>query len=1108
VLNDESPDVAQALVARQVQTHRTNVPMAHLGSAFAASMLIAMLWGAVPPKALLAWALLLILVIGGRTLSVRMQPRDVDDAAMNRAWLRRIRGGFLAHGIAWGFASVLPLPAGDMLHLAIVIVVLAGVTASAFTLTAFDPTAALLFGVPALGLLSARLFAQAEPLFWMLGLAVLAMLVFLVVAARRVQQVVRKYVALRTADAAQRQALHQSEDLLERAGALAGVGGWELDVETDALRLTLQAYRIHDNEPVARPTKEAFIRMYAPAEQALIRSDIEQAIHAGATFDRELPLVTPAGRSRWVRLLGNPQVEFGKVVRITGLVQDITDAKASELALASHHRLMASLVQHSQDGFWFVDAERNTTDVNPAMCRILGATREDMLGRNIYEFVDAENAAIFKVEVARRAQGIASEYDITLTRLDGTRVECHNSATPILDAEGDRIGTVGLWSDISDRKRAEALLRTTSEQLAIKSQALQVTLDSIEQGIVSVDADGRVSVYNRRTLELLDLPEELLSSRPTYDEVVEFQRRRGDLTEEASVIDANGERRYFMAGQYDAPSVYVRPSRAGAMLEIRSRYFPGGGMVRTFADVTGYVEAQRAARESEAQLRALLDAFPGYIVVDDAQTRYTYVNERTAALMGYPRDAVVGRTIREIHGEERAERILALVERAKAGEPITVETEYLENAHRPHVWLQVTHAIDADAETGRCDHFAFGIDISERKLAEQALIAARDEAERANRAKSQFLSSMSHELRTPMNAILGFAQLLASDRRYPLAPLQSDHVQEIMRGARHLLSLINEVLDLAMVETGKLKVSLEPVQVAELLQECIGLMQPLAREGTIDIRVLDAVPCDCFVVADRTRLKQVLLNLLSNAIKYNRAGGHVHIACRDEPDTIRIDVVDSGGGIDPDQQARLFQAFERLDAAQTAVEGAGLGLALSRRLLDAMGGEIGLDSEAGRGSTFWIRLPRAAAQAGVAAALAHTQPPDTTPAAPGRAHTVLYIEDNPVNVLLMEAMLSRIDNLRMRAASLPALGLQMATDERPDLILLDIQLPGMDGFEVLRRLRLNAATRAIPVIAVSANAMDADLRRGLEAGFARYLTKPLDMRQLLAAVESALAAAA
>jgi PAS domain S-box-containing protein len=530
-------------------------------------------------------------------------------------------------------------------------------------------------------------------------------------------------------------------------------------------------------------------------------------------------------------------------------------------------------------------------------------------------------------------------------------------------------------------------------------------------------------------------------------------------------------------------------------------------MVRTFADVTAYLEAQRALRSGQAELRALLDAFPGYIAVMDAKQVYTYANQRVATLFGAPREALVGRPVREVLGAAELERLLGYIAQVEAGQQITVETLYPASGHRTEpTWLQVTYAVGVAGHEGQRNTYAFGIDISARKAAELALTAAKDEAERANQAKSQFLSSMSHELRTPMNAILGFGQLLVADTAHPLVEAQREHVREILRGGRHLLDLINEVLDLAQVETGKLRISLEAVRTAELLQECLSLLRPLALESGIDLGLVDEAPCDGLVRADRTRLKQVLLNLLSNAIKYNRRGGEVRIACSANADGVRIAISDNGPGLGADAQARLFQAFERLEAVATPVEGAGLGLVLSKRLMDAMHGEIGLDSEVGRGSTFWIRLPSAAAPT---FGLGASMPPADAElgASPARGpRRVLYIEDNPVNVLLMEAMLAHVDDLQVITAALPAPGLRLALEERPDLILLDIQLPGMDGYEVLRRLRLDDATREIPVIAVSANAMPGDIEHGLAAGFVEYLTKPLDMQRLIAAVEHALAA--
>jgi PAS domain S-box-containing protein len=981
-VQDEQGDaIAQTLLVRKVQLHRDNLWMTHLGSMGAALVLAVMLRGAVPDRALVGWLALLAAVFGVRTVVGRIAPRAADELALNRAWLMRLRIGFLAHGIAWGLCSLLPLRENDPLHLGIMVIVMAGVMTSSFALTAFDLAAALLFGVPLCGLLSLRLFSNADPTYWTLGAAVLGVFVFLCVAAGRTHRVVRKYEALRLAEAAQAEALRSSERLLERTGETAGVGGWELDLATMGLRLTTQAYRIHDVAPVMQPTFEGFVGLYAPPEQAHMRAGLARVMTHGSSYDHELALTTRHGRQCWVRLIGHPQLENGKVVAISGVVQDITE-----------------------------------------------------------------------------------------------------------------------------RKCAEQKLQATSDQLAQKTQELQVTLDTISQGIVSLDAAGRARVFNRRALELLGLPDDMLGPNTTFEDVVRYQIARGDLNEDASFVDADGARHTIKGGRAYSPETYVRKTASGALIEVRTRQLADGGMVRTYADVTAYIEAQRALRSGEAELRALLDAFPGYIAVMDSNFVYAYANDRVAALLGHPREALVGRQVREVLGDTALDRLLAYTAKVDAGEQVTIETLYPANAYRADTWLQVTYAIGITSGEGRRNTYAFGIDISARKSAELALTAAKDEAERANQAKSQFLSSMSHELRTPMNAILGFGQLLAGDTSHPLTEPQREHVRQILRGGQHLLNLINEVLDLAQVETGKLRISLEPVRASELLQECLALLRPLARESAVDLGVVDDASCNCLVGADRTRLKQVLLNLLSNAIKYNRAGGEVRVACTLERDSLRIAISDNGPGLDDEQRARLFQAFERLEASGTSVEGAGLGLVLSKHLMDAMRGEIGLESEVGRGSTFWIRLPLAAAPAfGLGAAMPPARAADASPRA-ASPRKVLYIEDNPVNVLLMEAMLARIDGLQVSTAVLPGQGLQLAVNERPDLILLDIQLPEMDGYEVLRRLRLHDATREIPVIAVSANAMPGDVEHGLAAGFVEYLTKPLDMQRLIIAVEHALAA--
>ncbi len=377
---------------------------------------------------------------------------------------------------------------------------------------------------------------------------------------------------------------------------------------------------------------------------------------------------------------------------------------------------------------------------------------------------------------------------------------------------------------------------------------------------------------------------------------------------------------------------------------------------------------------------------------------------------------------------------------------------------------------------------------------------AKEEADRANNAKSEFLSRMSHELRTPMNAIMGFAQLLESDRETPLTPDQADNVREISHAGLHLLELINEVLDLARIETGRIELSLEPVEMRSLIGECKALLLPLSSERGIELTLkIDGTGT---VQADRLRLRQILLNLLSNAVKYNCDKGSVHISCQPvAEDKVRISVRDSGRGIGAEALPRLFKPFERIESAYDGIEGAGIGLALTKRLVEAMSGSIGVESVVGQGSTFWFELPAAEAKDySPSVVRADTALQNTYVA----THTVLYVEDNPANLRLVRKIICTHTRLLMLDARTAEAGLEVAIAQHPNLILLDINLPGMSGFEVLRHLQDNPATCDIPVVAISANAMERDIKKGLAAGFADYLTKPLDISKLLSLLDTLL----
>lgn len=397
--------------------------------------------------------------------------------------------------------------------------------------------------------------------------------------------------------------------------------------------------------------------------------------------------------------------------------------------------------------------------------------------------------------------------------------------------------------------------------------------------------------------------------------------------------------------------------------------------------------------------------------------------------------------------------------------------------------------------------YFFVHDIAQRKQNEARLIKAKEEAERANEAKSRFLSRMSHELRTPMNAIIGFGQLLEADFNHRLVPEQLENVGEIINAGKHLLKLINEVLDLAHVESGQLRFKMETIQVREVVKEGVALLQPLIDEREIQIKL--GMGCDCNIRVDRVRMRQIVLNLLSNAIKYNYHGGHIEIGCQSDNGKAKLYVRDSGSGIPADKLAYLFEPFERMVSPYDAVEGSGIGLAISKKLTEAMGGEIGADSQSGKGSLFWVSFPKADNDESVSSS--STPSSSLSPSKSKSACcTMLYLEDNPANLRLVQKIIAKYSQLTLLDANLGKLGLDMAQKHLPDLILLDINLPDMNGFEVFRQLQADPKTRSIPVVAISANAMESDLQRGRAAGFVDYLTKPLDIKKFLTMIDSIL----
>ncbi|MEX2272612.1 MAG: ATP-binding protein [Vicinamibacterales bacterium] len=397
---------------------------------------------------------------------------------------------------------------------------------------------------------------------------------------------------------------------------------------------------------------------------------------------------------------------------------------------------------------------------------------------------------------------------------------------------------------------------------------------------------------------------------------------------------------------------------------------------------------------------------------------------------------------------------------------------------------------------------------TERQRLDHVLQEKNVELERANLAKSDFLSSMSHELRSPLNAILGFAQLMKIDRG-AITPSQSARVDHILHAGWYLLELINGILDLAQIESGKLQLSREPVSLAEVMIECQTLVEPERQTRGIHM-TFPHFDVPCFVDADRVRLKQVIINLLSNALKYNRPdGGTVVVSyTTSTAGHVRISIADTGAGLPPEKLAQLFQSFNRLGQETGNEKGTGIGLVVSKQLVELMGGLIGVESVVDKGSVFWIELNAAAPAADFSQSDGVLSPALSQAVSGAPVRTLLYVEDNPANLALVEQLLGLRADLQLLSARDGTEGVRRSREAQPEVILLDINLPGLSGFDVLAILRADPATAHIPVVALSANAMPRDIKRGLDAGFLRYLTKPIKVDELMDALDEALEIAA
>jgi PAS domain S-box-containing protein len=674
----------------------------------------------------------------------------------------------------------------------------------------------------------------------------------------------------------------------------------------------------------------------------------------------------------------------------------------------------------------------------------------------------------------------------------------------------------------------EVVIEVRHDEAVIKAGALQNAIfNSANFSSIATDAKGVIQIFNVGAERMLGYLAEEVMNTITPAEISDphelITRARALSAEFDTPITPGFEALVFKASRgiediYELTYIRKDGSRFPAVVSVTAlrdidNVIIGYLLIGTDNTARKQVEAEQMKldqrlRDQQFYTRSLIESNIDALMTTDPAGIITDVNKQMEALTGCTRDELIGAPFKSYFTDPaRAEAGIKLVLSNKKVTDYEL-TACARDGKETVVSYNATTFYDRD----RTLQGVFGVarDVTERKRFEQALQetnvemeSAKSAAEKANLAKSDFLSGMSHELRSPLNAILGFAQLMATASPTP-SDLQKESITQILQAGWHLLKLINEILDLSVVESGKVSLSLEPVSLSDVLSECQTMMEAQAQQRGIRM-TFPQFEQPSFVWADQTRLKQVVINLLSNAIKYNQANGQVTVNFTViSSDRIRISFKDTGAGLTPEKKAQLFQPFNRLGQEAGSVAGTGIGLVVTKQLVELMGGFLGADSTVGDGSVFWFELRSTPAPE---LKLVSPELPLIKLAirpidAPQK--TLLYIEDNPANMKLVERLIDRRDDIKLLTAVNGSLGIELAKSSLPDVILMDINLPGISGIEALKVLREDAATAHIPVVAISANAMARDIEVGQQLGFIRYLTKPIVVEEFMATLDLAL----
>ncbi len=904
-------------------------------------------------------------------------------------------------------------------------------------------------------------------------------------------------------------ALRSANERLELATRTAGIGVWECAVDGETATWDARMYELYGQPPDWVPTVAAWLACVHPDDRARVAQRFADGRAHAEGGECEYRIVRADGEERVIaeRFVVRGGTA-GRAAQLLGTNIDITEIRRAQRErdeLSDRLRLATASVGM---GVWVWDLASGASVWDDAMYALFGVTRESFRDRIWLDAVHPDDRARAARAVQDALDGVAPlDVEFRVVWPDGTVRHLASRGSVERDAGGVVVRMVGVNWDVTERHAAKQHALELAERLKLATAAAGLAAWHIDVRTRKMDADEQLARMHGvppgpyedlwQALEATIAPADLPALKQAS---IEARLQHKPFEAEYRTIHPDGSVRHLAVRGVHQRDETGEPVR----------------MYGVTFDITARVQAERALRAAEQTARALLERMRmttsavgiGLWEVELATGAVAWDDEM-CKLYGRAR-AELGDLAQQwpqfVHPDDR-ERVQRESLRAlESGQPLDFEARIVlpdgtvrHLAHRAQ--------IERDAQGRRVRQLGVAWDVTERRVAEAALLA-KETAERANRAKSEFLSRMSHELRTPLNAIIGFTQVLELDRTHPLAPAQRDRVGKIQQAGWHLLNLINEILDLSRIEAGALQLSMAIVPLGEVLDECIELVAADAQRRGLSVSQTQTARAPAHVWADRTRLKQVLLNLLSNAVKYNREGGSIDIDVdADAEGRALVTVRDTGPGLTAVQIANLFQPFNRLGMERAPIEGTGIGLTIALRLVEQMGGKLTVTSEPGAGSAFHVALQAASAARDEAADVLQAIAPSSVEPREDVRGTVLYVEDNPSNVAVVEQLLALRPNVKLFTAADGASGRVMAAVCQPDLILLDMRLPDTDGASLLAELRARPETQSIPCIGLSANAMPADIAQARAAGFADYWTKPIAAGPFLRGIDAALARA-